>query len=137
LYGFKQALRAWYNRIDDYFLKNRFVKCPYEYVIYVKIKENDDTVIVYLYVDELVFTGNNPKMLRDFKQAMIKKFEMTDIGLITYYLGIKIKQAEYKIFVNQEKFAKKILKKFKMENCAKVNTLVEYRIKISKNNKKR
>jgi hypothetical protein len=60
-----------------------------------------------LYVDELVFTGNNPKMLRDFKQAMIKKFEMTDIGLITYYLGIKIKQAEYKIFVNQEKFAKR------------------------------
>ena len=76
-------------------------------------------------------------MFRDFKQAIIKKFEMTDIGLITYYLGIKIKQAEYKIFVNQEKFAKKILKKFKMENCAKVNTLVEYRIKISKNNKKR
>ena len=83
LYGFKQALRAWYSRIDGYFLKNEFVKCPHEYVIYVKIKENDDIVIVYLYVDELVFTRNNPKMLRDFKQAMIKKFKMIDIGLIT------------------------------------------------------
>ena len=56
LYGFKQTLRAWYSRIDGYLLKNRFVKFPHEYVIYVKIKENDDTLIVYLYVDELVFT---------------------------------------------------------------------------------
>jgi len=39
LYGLKQTLRAWYSRIDGYFLKNRFIKCPNEYVIYIKIKE--------------------------------------------------------------------------------------------------
>jgi len=72
-------------------------------------------------------------MFRDFKQAMIKEFEMTDIGLMTYYLGIKIKQWEYKISVSQEKFAKEILKKFKMEDCAKVNTLVKCGVKLSKN----
>jgi hypothetical protein len=36
--------------------------------------------------------------------------------------------------VNQKKFAKKILKKFKMEDCAKVNTSIEYKVKMSKNN---
>jgi hypothetical protein len=41
---------------------------------------------------------------------MIKKFKITDIGLITYYLGIKIKQEEDEIFVNQEKFAKRFSK---------------------------
>jgi len=64
-------------------------------------------------------------MFRDFKQAMIKEFEMTDIGLMTYYLGIKIKQGEDEIFVNQEKFVREVLKKFKMKNYTKVNTLVE------------
>ena len=38
LYGLKQALKAWYSRIDGYFLKNRFIKFPHEYAIYVKIK---------------------------------------------------------------------------------------------------
>jgi hypothetical protein len=49
----------------------------------VKIKESGDTFIICLYVDDLMFIGNNPKMFGDFKQAMIKEFEMTNIGLMT------------------------------------------------------
>ena len=100
LYRLKKAPRAWYNHIDDYFLKNGFVKCPHEYVIYVKIKKSVDTLIVCLYVDDLIFIGNNSKMFGDFKQAIIKEFEMTYIDLMTHYLGIEIKQGEDRIFVN-------------------------------------
>jgi hypothetical protein len=57
---------------------------PHKYVIYVNIKENGDTLIICLYVDDLIFTGNNPKMSENFKQAMIKEFEMTDIGFMSY-----------------------------------------------------
>ena len=64
---------------------------------------------------------------------MIREFEMTNISLMTYYLGIKIMQGEDTIFMNQEKFAKEILKKFKIKDCAKVNTLVECGVKMSKN----
>jgi len=88
LYGLKQAPRAWYSHIDGYFLKNRFVKCPHEYGIYVKIKESGDTLIVCLYMDDLIFTENNPKMFRDFKQAMIKELEMTITGIMSYCLRI-------------------------------------------------
>jgi hypothetical protein len=88
LYGLKQAPRAWYSHIDGYFLKNGFVKWPHEYVIYVKIKESGDTLIVCLYVDDLIFIRNNPKMFKDFKQAMIKELEKTDIGIMSYYLGL-------------------------------------------------
>ena len=68
-------------------------------------------------MDDLIFTRNNPKMFGDFKQTMIKEFEIMDIGLMSYYLRIEIKQGEDGIFVNQEKFARKILKKFKIEDC--------------------
>ena len=88
------------------------------------------TLIVCLYVDDLI---NNPKIFKDFKQATIKKFEMMDNCLMIYYLGIKIKQGEDGIFMNQEKFTKEILKNFKMKDCAKVNTLVEGGEKMSKN----
>jgi hypothetical protein len=90
LYGLKQTLRIWYSHINSYFLKNVFVKCFYEYVIYIKIKESGDTFIVWLYMDDLIFTSNNLKIFRDFKQAMIKEFEMINIVLMTYYVGLVI-----------------------------------------------
>jgi hypothetical protein len=45
-----------------------------------------------MYVDDLIFTENNSKIVGDFKQAMIKKFEMMNISLMSYYLEIEIKQ---------------------------------------------
>ena len=50
---------------------------------------------------------------------MINEFEMIDIGLMTYYLGIEIKQGDDGIFISQDKFIKEILKKFKKKDCAK------------------
>ena len=73
-----------------FFLKNGLVKCLMN-VIYVKIKESGDTLIVCLHVDNLIFIGNNPKMFGDSKKTMIKEFEMTNIGLMSYYLWIEIK----------------------------------------------
>ena len=51
-------------------------------------------MIVCIYVDDLIFTGSNPSMFEEFKKIMINEFEMTDIGLMSCYLGIKVKQKE-------------------------------------------
>jgi len=44
-----------------------------------------------LYVDDLIFTGKNARMIQEFKDSMIREFERTDIGLMSYYLGIEVK----------------------------------------------
>ena len=72
-------------------------------------------------------------MFKDFKQSMINKFKMTDIGLMSSYLEIEIKQEKYGIFVNQDKFTSDVLKKIKIKDCAIVNTPVECGVKMSKN----
>ena len=46
---------------------------------------------------------------------MVREFEMTDIGLMSHYLDIRVKQAEGVIFISQEAYSKSILKKFDME----------------------
>ncbi|OIT38695.1 retrovirus-related pol polyprotein from transposon tnt 1-94 [Nicotiana attenuata] len=132
LYGLKQAPRAWNSRIDKYFQANGFSKCPHEHALYVKIAKNGDILLVCLYVDDLIFTGNNPKMFEEFKEAMAREFEMTDIGLMSYYLGIQVQQRKDGIFISQGEYAKEILKKFEMDNCNPVSTPVECGVKISK-----
>ncbi|KAK6152050.1 hypothetical protein DH2020_014685 [Rehmannia glutinosa] len=61
---------------------------------------------------------------------MAKEFEMMDVGLMSYYLGIEVKQQDGGIFVSQEGYAKEILKKFEMENCKSVSTPVECGVKM-------
>jgi hypothetical protein len=81
-------------------------------------------------VDDLIFTGNNPSMFDDFKKAMTQEFEMIDIALMSYYLGIEVKQMEKGIFISQGNFAREMLKKFMMNNCKPVSTPVECGIKL-------
>ena len=88
-------------------------------------------MIVYLYVDDLIFAGNNPSLFEEFKRVMIKEFEMIDIRLTTYYLGIKLNQKEEGIFISLESYVNKILKKFKMNDCKSISTLVECEVKLS------
>ncbi|TXG56964.1 hypothetical protein EZV62_018277 [Acer yangbiense] len=67
-----------------------------------------------------------------FKKAMIGHFEMTDLGLMSYFLGIEVSQMDYGIFLCQKKYAGDVLKKFKMEGCKPILTPVEERLKLVK-----
>ena len=58
LYGLKQAPRAWYNCIDSYLIENVFHTSESEPTLYTKVNEQGNTLIVFLYVDGLIFTGD-------------------------------------------------------------------------------
>ncbi|XP_047264661.1 uncharacterized mitochondrial protein AtMg00810-like [Capsicum annuum] len=63
---------------------------------------------------------------------MMQAFEMFDLGLMTYFLGMEITQGKDEFFIFQKKYAKEILKKFKMKNCKEVNTPMNPKEKLSK-----
>ncbi|GAA0168672.1 transmembrane signal receptor [Lithospermum erythrorhizon] len=136
LYGLKQAPRAWNTRIDEYFHKNGFVKSPYEHSLYAKKNESRDIMFICLYVDDMVYTGNNPDMFNDFKEVMTKEFEMTDIGEMSYFLAVEVKQAKDGIFMSQRKYAKQILSKFRMKDCKPISTLTKICMKLRVNSNK-
>jgi Reverse transcriptase (RNA-dependent DNA polymerase) len=66
MYGLKQASRAWNIRIDNYFKENGFKQCPFKTTIYVKTCK-DELLIVTLYVDDLIFIGNNQRLIDESK----------------------------------------------------------------------
>ena len=106
LYGLKEAPRPWYSRIDEHLLGLGFCKSGSESTLYVK-KKGAEVLIISLYVNDMLITGNNVSLIEGFKQEMMQAFEMTDLGLMTYFLGMEINQKENEIFVCQKKYAKK------------------------------
>nr|KYP51591.1 Copia protein [Cajanus cajan] len=79
-----------------------------------------------------MFTRNCTVMFDEFKKSMMNEFEMTDLGMMHYFLGIEIVQSESGIFLSQKKYVGKILKIFHMHDCNSANTLVECGFKLCK-----
>jgi hypothetical protein len=111
LYGLKQAPGAWYNHIDKYFNESGFKRSNNEPTLYVKHQSNVNLLIVALYVDDLILTGSSTEMIEEFKKDMVKKYEMSDMGLLHYFLGIEVFQDKEEVFISQKMYAEKILKK--------------------------
>lgn len=131
LYGLKQALRAWYSRIDAYLMDNGFDKCDGESTLYIK-QSDDNILIVIFYVDDLIFIGSDDFLIVDFKGVMKSEFEITDLGLLRYFLGIEVKQNENEIFISQAKYVAEILERFNMQNIKPSPTPSVMGLKLSK-----
>jgi len=119
LYGLKQAPRAWFSRIESYFKREGFQKSSYDHTLFFK-KSESKILMVSLYVDDLLFTGNDELMCVEFKASMQKEFEMTDMGKMKFFLGVEVHQSEDGIHISQKKYAKEVLERFNMGNCNSV-----------------
>ena len=131
LYGLKQAPRAWYSRIDSYLLENGFEKCEGEPTLYIKEKDGK-MLIVVLYVVDVIFTGNDDYLIENFKTVMKDEFEMTDMGLLRYFLGIEVGKNENGIFISQAKYVNEVLEIFNMRNCKAEITPIVIGLKLRK-----
>ena len=99
LYGLKQVPRAWYGRTDSFLTSMGFTKSKVDPNLYMKIMD-DEPVTLLLYVDDLFLTGNE-KHIKDCKKKLAKEFEMKDLGLMHYFLGLEVWQSLEGIFLNQ------------------------------------
>lgn len=116
LYGLRQAPRAWYTKLSKYLEKLGFVRCPYEHAVYTK-KVGGEILIIGVYVDDLLVTGTKTSIIEEFKVQMSEKFEMSNLGILSYYLGLEVKQGTGKIELSQAAYAKKLLEKAGMWDC--------------------
>lgn len=85
-----------------------------------------------MFVDDLIFTRNDESMFKEFKQSMMIKFDMTDLGKMSYFLGIEVLQKIYGIFISQRKYAQEVLKRFNMDECNLVQNPVVSGFKLMK-----
>jgi hypothetical protein len=128
LYRLKQAPGAWYGRINSFLTSLGFTKSKADSNLYFKVM-NDEPVILLMYVDDLFLTREE-KLITECKKKLASEFEMKDLGLMHYFLGLEVWQSPERIFLNQGKYAVEILKRFDMLECKSMNTPMETKLKL-------
>jgi hypothetical protein len=120
LYGLKQAPRAWYTRMGIYLTRLGFSKSHADPNLYYKVVDNAPMILL-LYVDELFIIGEESLIIH-CKKELASEFDMKDLGLMHYYLGLEVWQKHGEVFLGQGKYAIKILQKFGMMDCKCMDT---------------
>eukprot|EP00253_Pinus_taeda_P004684 PITA_04684 len=127
LYGLQQAPRAWYERIDKYLMKLGFSRSEAGPNLYFKV-EMDWLLILVLYVDDLFLTGADP-LIYQCKREFASEFEMKDLGLMHYFLGLEVWQKPGEIFLSQGKYIVKLLERCGMVEQKSMSTTMELNFK--------
>ena len=91
LYGLKLAPRAWYFKLHNCLVSLGFKRSTYEQEIYLKFLDRIH-LIIGIYVDDLLVTGEKDSDINKFKDQMMYYFEMSNLGHLSSYLGIKVSQ---------------------------------------------
>ncbi|GJU60376.1 retrovirus-related pol polyprotein from transposon TNT 1-94, partial [Tanacetum coccineum] len=81
-----------------------------------------EVLLVQVYIDDIIFGSTSYKLCKQFKKLMTKKFEMSMIGELTYFLGLQIKQDDKGISICQEQYTRNLLKKYEISNSFSVKT---------------
>ncbi|GJU21554.1 putative ribonuclease H-like domain-containing protein [Tanacetum coccineum] len=75
-------------------------------------RDKGDILLVQVYVDDIIFGSTKKSLCTKFEKMMHKKFQMSSMGELTFFLGLQVKQKDDGIFIRQDKYVTKILKKF-------------------------
>nr|GEU91439.1 retrovirus-related Pol polyprotein from transposon TNT 1-94 [Tanacetum cinerariifolium] len=110
LYGLHQAPRAWYETLANYLLENGFQRGKIDETLFIK-KQKGDILLVQIYVDNIIFGSTNKDLCKAFEKLMKDKFQMSSMGELTFFLGLQVKQKPDGIFISQDNYVAKILRK--------------------------
>nr|GEV09008.1 uncharacterized mitochondrial protein AtMg00810-like [Tanacetum cinerariifolium] len=105
LYGLHQAPKAWYETLSTYLLDNGFKKGTIDKTLFIK-KIKDDILLVQLFVDDIIFGFTKRSLSTEFEQFMHKRFQMSSIRELTFFLGLQVDQQKDGIFLSQDKYTK-------------------------------
>ncbi|GKD38715.1 putative ribonuclease H-like domain-containing protein, partial [Tanacetum coccineum] len=124
LYGLHQAPRAWYETLSTYLLEHEFRRGTIDKTLFIK-KDKSDILLVQVYVDDIIFWSTKKTLCLEFEQMMHKRFQMSPIREVTFFLGLQVQQKEDEIFINQDKYMADILKKFNYVTVKTASTPME------------
>ncbi|GKB33247.1 retrovirus-related pol polyprotein from transposon TNT 1-94 [Tanacetum coccineum] len=108
---------------------HKFSKGTVDPTLFIR-REGKDILLVQIYVDDIIFASTKPDLCETFSKFMCSKFKMSMMDKLSFFLGLQISQSPKGIFLNQSKYVLESLKKYGMETCDPVDTLMVEKSKL-------
>nr|GEY27448.1 putative ribonuclease H-like domain-containing protein [Tanacetum cinerariifolium] len=124
LHGLYQAPRTWYETLANYLLENVFQKGKIAQTLFIK-KKKGDILLVYMYVDDIIFGSTNKELCKAFEKLIKDKVKMSSMRELTFFLGLQVKKKDDGIFISKDKYVAEILRKFGFTDVKSDSTPIE------------
>lgn len=131
MYGLKQAPRCWFKKLSDALLKFGFIQSYDDSSLFCYSRKGIQ-LCVLIYVDDLLISGNDSRMVQKFKEYLSKCFSMKDMEKLKYFLGIKVSGGPEGFFLSQRKYALDIIEDTGNLGCKPAATPLEQNHHLSK-----
>ena len=124
--GLKESGRLCYQMLENGLVELGLRQSSSDSCEYIKTNQNKDLVSVTIYVDDLLIFSNSIKLKNWVKEQLKKCFEMKDLGMASYCLGIKIEcdRKRGSINLDQTQYVENMLCKYNMHESHPVTTLL-------------
>ncbi|KAJ0805739.1 putative RNA-directed DNA polymerase [Helianthus annuus] len=124
LYGLNQAPRKWNEKFTDVLLGIGFVQSSCDHSLYV-LSKSSVFVVLLVYVDDIIVTGNNDSEISKVKGLLSNSFQIKDLGILKYFLGLEVVYDKIGLCLNQRKYCLELFAEFGYLGCKPVNTPIE------------
>ena len=125
IYGLKQASRTWNLKIHKTLLQLGFTRTYSDSGVYVYRRQKGDSItIIILYVDDITLMGDSKNHILQVKRSLAKTYEMTDLGEIQSFLGMRISRdrPNRTLYIDQEHYLNGVLERFGLAQSNPVRT---------------
>ncbi|KAM1815735.1 hypothetical protein ACFX12_000216 [Malus domestica] len=129
IYGLKQSPRAWYAKLSTVLHSIGFKRSNADSSLFVRTRAASKLVVL-IYVDDLIITGDNAAEITTLKQSLQQKFAVKDLGVLKYFLGIEMASSYKGLFLNQRKYVMDLLKDANMSDAKPALTPLDSKLKL-------
>ncbi|XP_021991814.1 uncharacterized mitochondrial protein AtMg00810-like [Helianthus annuus] len=125
----------WNEKLVQVLVKLGFNQSKCDHSMFIK-SNNSVFIVLLVYVDDIVLTGNNPDEINNIRNLLKKEFQIKDLGLLKYFLGIEVIKNNDDIYLTQRKYCMDLLNEYGMSGCKPVSCPIEQNYILTKLSKK-
>jgi hypothetical protein len=129
LYGLKQAPRAWFAKFSSVVAQQGFVSSSYDSGLFLRTT-NNGTILILLYVDDMIITGDDISGIRALQSFLSQNFEMKDLGTLSYFLGLEVTSSTDGYYLSQAKYASDLLSRVGLTDSKTTSSPLETNVKL-------
>ncbi|KAK0581525.1 hypothetical protein LWI29_014803 [Acer saccharum] len=109
--------------------KFRYQQSNSDHTLFFKRKDDKITLLI-VYVDDMIVTGNDDLEMTNLQSHLATEFEMKDLGVLRYFLGIEVARSKHGIFLSQRKYVLDLLTETEMLASKPADTLMDQNHKL-------